>query len=90
MEVSSCRVDSAHASRRTLRRRSAEINRVRSLSSGGETTSQLADEVKCLSREEREKILGEAQLPIVIPTDHALALKADLSIPWAKLRILRR
>ena len=33
-----------------------------------------------------------AQLLVVIPNDHALAIKADLGLPWNKveLRVLRR
>ena len=31
-----------------------------------------------------------AGLPIVIPPDHALAIKAELSILWSKLRVIRR
>lgn len=57
---------------------------------GGDCTSQLADEVKALSKAERESLLREAQLPLLIPTDHALAMKADLALPWNKLRVLRR
>jgi len=29
------------------------------------------------------------QVPLVVLPDHSLAMKADLAIPWAKLRILR-
>lgn len=90
VQVANCRVPSSEASKWTLRRRTNNIHRVRSISSGGENTAQLADEMKSLSREEKEKLLSEAKLPILIPTDHALALKADLSIPWNKLRVLRR
>ena len=46
--------------------------------------------MRSLSKEEREELLGKAGLPIEIPTDHALAMKADLSLPWNKLRIVRR
>lgn len=50
----------------------------------------MAAEIKALSKVERESLLHEAQLPIVIPTEHALAMKADLALPWNKLRFLRR
>ena len=42
-------------------------------------------EVNYLSRQQREELLQQAQLPLVIPADHALALKANLSIPWQSL-----
>ena len=90
VQVSKSRVTSAKASRWTLRRRTKDIGRVRSISSRGESSAQLAAEVRALSREEREKLLLDAKLPIHIPADYALALKADLSIPWNKLRSLRR
>ena len=38
-----------------------------------------------MSKEQRELLLQQAQLPVVIPTDHALAVKADLSFPWTEL-----
>lgn len=42
--------------------------------------------------EEREEILTELQggFKVQIPTHKALAMKADLGIPWAKLRAIRR
>jgi hypothetical protein len=42
--------------------------------------------------EEREAILQELQggFKVIIPTHTALAMKADLCIPWAKLRAIRR
>ena len=50
----------------------------------------LASEIRCLTKAEHEELLQDAQLPVVIPTEHALAVKADLEIPWNNLRILRR
>ncbi len=47
-------------------------------------------EIHALSRSQREDILKKVQLPITVPADHALAIKADLAMPWSKLRILRR
>ena len=81
---------SAVASRWTLRCRTKDIGRVRSISSGSESSAQLAAEVRALSREEREKLLPDVKPPIHIPADYVLTIKADLSIPWNKLRSLRR
>ena len=39
--------------------------------SGGDAIVQLQSEVRFLSREERQQLLQKADLPIVIPTDHA-------------------
>ena len=46
--------------------------------------------MKLLSDDERKELLGQVGLPIVISTDHALAIEADLALPWTKLRVLRR
>lgn len=66
------------------------MGRVRHVASAGASKAQLAAEVKSLSKEEREELVSKASLPVYIPPDHALAMKADLSIPWNKLRVLRR
>ncbi len=89
-QVSVPRVGSSSASKRTVSRRTDVLRSVRDLTSEGESSSQLAAEVNSLTQEEREALLGQACPPITISTNHALAMKADLGIPWNKLRILRR
>ena len=89
MQVAGCRVTSSKASARTLKR-TETISKVRSIISGRDNMAQLASEIRSLTKAEREELLQDAQLPVVIPTEHALAMKADLEIPWNKLRILRR
>lgn len=32
----------------------------------------------------------QSGIKVVIPTSYALAMKADLGIPWSKLRAIRR
>ena len=88
--MAGCRVTSSEASARTLKRRTEMISRVRYITSGGDNMVQLASEIQSLTKAEREELLHNAQLPIIIPTSQALAMKADLGIPWNKLRILRR
>ena len=88
--VTGCRVSSGSASKKTLQRRSQQIGQAHTIVSGGDAFFQLQAEVKLLSDDERKELLGEIGLPVVIPTDHALAMKADLSLPWTKLRVLRR
>ena len=88
--ISGCRISSSEASRRTLKRRTDDISRVRTIASGGESSAQLKAEIRFLTTEQREELLQQAQLPVVIPTDHALAMKADLALPWNKLRVIRR
>ena len=90
MKVPSSRVPSTEASRRTVKRRVKVIDTVREGASGNDSSFQFTAEINYLSREQREELLQQAQLPLVIPADHALALKANLSIPWTKFRVLRR
>ena len=90
MQVPSCRVPSSEASKKTLLRRSHHLAKARESISGGASVVQLQSEIRCLSKEDRQEILKGANLPIIIPTEHVLAMKADLSLPWAKLRVISR
>ena len=90
MRVTTPRVDSSEASRRTLKRRSDELGKVRTLVSKG---SSLVQQQNDLTKMERESLLDQAKIPETsaeIPAEDVLAMKADLSIPWNKMRILRR
>ena len=87
MPLSSCRISSGQASSKTLQRRTTQV---RALTSEGDSSVQLQAEVRSLSKEQREELIGQAGLPIKIPTDQALAMKADLSLPWNKLRVISR
>lgn len=73
-----------------MKRRTEVLRSVRDMISGSDNSAQLAAEVNCLTQSQREELLQQAQLPLVIPLDHTLAMKADLAIPWSKLRTLRR
>ena len=42
---------------------------------------QLQAEMKLLPDDQRKELLGQIGLPVIIPTDHALAIKADLALP---------
>ena len=86
------RVASAGACSKTLRNRTIELGSHRSITSGGSIAEQLADEVKALPQEDRKQLLesGVFSSPTVISAENALALKADLVIPWSKLRAMRR
>ena len=90
MAFSQCRVPSSKACSKTLSRRSSQLSQLREVISGGESTVQLQSELSSLTKAEREEVLEGAHLPVVIPADSALALKADLALPWAKLRVISR
>ncbi len=85
-----CRVSSSEACHRTVTNRTRTISVVREQLSGGDISDQMMSEIKYLTNEEREAVLQEAGLPINIPPDHALAMKADLALPWAKMRVISR
>ena len=63
---------------------------IRGSLSMNDTRAQLQAEVKMLSSEERQDLLKSAGITIDIPPEQGLAMKADLAIPWNKLRIIRR
>ena len=92
VKARSCRVSSAQATPKTILARTRELNQHRAVVSGGDDNFRMAREIKACSLEEREKILMELQngMKVVIPTSHTLAMKADLGIPWSKLRAIRR
>ena len=81
---------SSEASKRTIASRNKTLAELRNSISGGDSLLQLRTELRALSKEEREEVLEGANLPVVIPTDHALAMKADLALPWAKMRVISR
>ena len=93
LRVTTPRVDSSEASRRTLKRRSDEIGTIRDLVSKGASADQLQHEIKALTKEEREVLLDQAMVraaTINIPDEEILAFKSDLCFPWSKLRMLKR
>lgn len=63
---------------------------VRDTVSGGAGVEQHKDEIALLSREDRTKLLASAEFSSQITRETALAMKADLMIPWNKMRIMRR
>lgn len=56
----------------------------------GDSIVQMGKEVKMLPKDERAALMKEANFTISIPPEQGLALKADLNIPWNKLRVMRR
>ena len=85
MQVPSNRATAADASVRTVTRRMSHVQAVREVMG-----VSVDDEIKALSRTEREKLLAGISLPLEISVDHSLAMKSNLSISWNKLRTLRQ
>ena len=83
---------SGTAAPRTVRRRSNEMTAVRQLVSGGSegAASLQSSELRCFSRLEWDRCLTDAGFTAQGNHDGVgLALKADLRLPWFKLRKLR-
>ena len=93
MRVSKPRVNSSAASKETVRTSTVELSKHRSLSSRGADVVQLQEEIKARTSIERKQILSELYkggFKVEVPVKQILALKADLCIPWIKLREVRR
>ena len=68
------------------------MGEIREVVSGGETSSS-SDELWRIPREERKQLLQDPGFSIYedkIEAREVLALKTDLTIPWHKMRALRR
>ena len=50
----------------------------------------MVDEMKILPKEEREQLMKDANFSVHVPPEQGLAMKADLCIPWKKLRMMKR
>ena len=92
MAIPRPRVATDKASQKTRHRRSLSLHTVREVVSGGSSSVQLLDEAKQCSSTERERLIEELQhgLKVVIPASDLIAMKADLALPWSKLRVVRR
>ena len=73
----------------TKRRQTSQLAEVHlTISSGAEAAK---DQLVCeVGKKEREKLLNESAFSVELTTEESLALKANLSLPWNKLRIMRR
>ena len=87
--VPAARVSSATASTKTVRRCRGELEDIRATMSK-DSQAQLRTEVRGLPSEERRKPLTSAGITLDIPPEKGLAMKADLAIPWNKLRTICR
>ena len=90
MKITKSRLGSDEVSSKTIHGRCLEMASVRELISSGSSPQQLAEEVRTLSSEERQRLLTDAGFSIDIATNKGLAMKADLALPWNKLRVIRR
>jgi hypothetical protein len=90
MVVPSGSAPSSKASQKTVYRRTKAISAFRAVLTADDCASQLQREVKTLGKAERQELLKGAGITVDIPAEVALAMKAELSLPWARLRSVRR
>jgi hypothetical protein len=90
MRVTHSEVTTSNACVRTIKRRNKSMGIIREVISGGDSASQFKEELKTLDKDGREELLRSAGFTLDIPAEQGLAMKADLGLPWNKLRIIRR
>ena len=81
------------AAPRTARKRSHSLANVCLALSAGDDTTQLAHEIHTSGRDERQKLIEEIRQVdgnFRISVEQSVALKANLNIPWNKLRVMIR
>ncbi len=86
------RKTSLQTSTQTVRARTSRLVHVRESLSGGKTGAKrhLVDELVATDAAVREGILKEAGITPCISAGEGLAMKAELALPWERLRVLRR
>lgn len=90
MKVTSPSIPTSKSSQDTKRRRSQELSKIRRELSGEDVQEQLSDELKMVPKDERKSLMKEVKFDVHIPAEQGLAMKADLCLPWKKLRVMRR
>ena len=90
MKITQPHTSTFAASARTIKRRCIEMQTVREVVSQGESSALLRRELHYLSDTDRQALLNEASVVSRIGAQEALAIKAGMGMPWAKLRLLQR
>lgn len=97
VRVRQARVPTGKAASRTIRKRSHSLANVRTALSAGDDTSQFAHELHSSSRnaEDRQRLMDEirhmgGKFLFQVSAESSVAMKADLNIPWNKMRAMRR
>ena len=58
--------------------------------SGSSSKEQLLDETKLIPNEEKQSLMKELNFSVYVSEEQNLAMKADLGLPWRKIRIMKR
>ena len=74
-----------------MKRRVQYLAKVQKYASGCDTTAQLSQEIRSSTVEEHSRIdITECGCQVFVSTEESLATKANLIIPWNKIRVMRR
>ena len=91
MKLTKARHPTTAACSRTVKTRCSEMHIARNVISGGKPSALLESEVLTLNDEEKKSLLEKAGITNVsIRPAEVLAIKTGLTIPWNRLRLLRR
>ena len=69
------------------------MSMIRGPVSAGDASVQMEGELLTCSPQEWQRLLGapaKESCKVIIPPDEALAMKAELGLPWNKLQIVRK
>ena len=77
-------------SKHSRKHRVNEMSSTRAILSAESSTVIFETELKSLDRKEKERLLKSAGITKGMTPEQGLALKADLGLPWNRLRMLRR
>ena len=90
MHVTNSKRPISKASSKTLHRYRKQVQKVRHVLTSDDPTILLREEIRSLSKNEKNSLLKDAGITLDISPEQGLAIKADLTLPWNKIRMIRR
>ena len=90
MHVTNSKRPISKASSRTLYRYRKQVQKVRHVLTSDDPTTLLREEIRSLSKNEKNSLLKNAGITLDISPEQGLAIKADLTLPWNKIRMITR
>ena len=90
MHVTNSKRPISKASSKTLRRYRKQVQKVRHVLTSDDPTILLREEIRSLSKNEKNNLLKDAGITLDISPEQGLAIKADLTLPWNNIRMIRR
>ena len=92
MHVTNSKCPISKASNRTLYSYRKQVQKVQHVLTSDDLTctTLLREEIRSLSKNEKNSLLKNAGITLDISPEQGLAIKADLTLPWNKIRMIRR